>query len=834
MFKFVSTAILCHCLMVIHFCVPGITIAATTLDTDFKPVLSTTGTVTGIAPLPNGQVVVIGDFTSINGVACTKIARLNADGSVDSTFQMSADILTNRIDAVAAQPDGKIIIGGQLTNYGETASRNYLFRLNINGSWDTSLNAGGYIFETQETYGINGLVKSINVDTNGKILIGGEFTVPTNHIARLNEDGTADTAFIPGTGANDTVTHIARQSNGIIIGGSFSSLNGTAKAKLARLGINGALDATAFGTGLYGGNLLALAVQSDDRILIGGTFTVLDDVSVPKLVRLTAAGALDNSFTQLVPTPQGGSIQAANYFDAITSILSLLDKIIVGGWNPVMYFGGTPTDHNAQIFILQASDGAFVSYIPFKGKPTDVWALSKRSDGLAIAGGSFTQLDDGTDANYPGLCLLTGPYFQPNAAFKPIVGGQGDVSSLAMQSDGKIIAAGNFYLVDGIAKNGLARIVANGTLDATLSGPATAGGTVTGVLVRDDGKLVVGGSFYTGQDYKDVALLSSTGSVETSAYVGGVSELSWYPEYKVLAVTRFSPGIRRMNADLTLEDLSTFNPGSGISNFQQPDLEFDRANAVAVQKDGKILLGGSFFSFNNVTRQNIVRLNVDGSLDTEFSSPAFSVYNRSEIFSIALQPDGKILLVGRFSTVGGILSPTIVRLNPEGTVDATFHNTFMDQGSSAYKVYVQEDGKILVGGSIQIIDGNNIYNNLVRLNPDGTRDTSFNYSTTGTVRCILASPALEGGGQILAGGSIEAVDGYSRFGLARFKTALTTLSGDVNHDDVVDLVDAVLVLQVLTGQTPAEQVYVDANINGDGRLGLAEAIYAMQKAAGLQ
>jgi uncharacterized delta-60 repeat protein len=252
--------------------------------------------------------------------------------------------------------------------------------------------------------------------------------------------------------------------------------------------------------------------------------------------------------------------------------------------------------------------------------------------------------------------------------------------------------------------------------------------------------------------------------------VSGIQALSWYPGNKVLVAKISTPGIRRLNADLTTEDVSTFDPGAGI-----PYTQIDRVNAVAVQKDGKILVGGSFPSFSGTPAQNIVRLNANGSLDAEFSSPAFTVYNfESEVFSIDIQADGKILLVGRFSTVGGVSTPTIARLNPGGTVDTSFQTPFGDTGSSAYKVYVQDDGKILVGGDIQIFDGNNLYNGLVRLNPDGSRDSSFNFSITssinGGVRSILVAPTQEGGGQILVGGAIEAVDGVARFGMARFLT----------------------------------------------------------------
>ena len=757
-------------LLMICCCLQGTALSATVLDSTFKPVLATRGTVRGIAPLPaGGQIMVIGDFTSINGVSCKHIARLNADGSVDTSFRLSTEFEAYRIDAVAVQPDGKILIGGQLFYYGFESSRTYLFRLHADGSWDTSFDAGGYVYSTGSSYGLDGTVKAISVEGNGKILVGGEFTVPRSSVARLNADGTEDATFNPGTGADSTVTHIARQANGgIIIGGGFSSINGITKKGIARLGADGALDTAAFGAGLSGGTVQALAVQADDKVLIGGDFGWFNnyETSIPKLIRTTAAGELDATFTQSVPQFEGGSTPAANYFEAITSLLALPDKIIVGGWYSSIIFSGRPLYHDARLYILEAGNGAYVNGTTFNGDHTDVFALARRSDGAAIAGGSFVQLAYETGAYFYGLCRLSGQYYNPDASFKPIVGGQADVRALAHQPDGKIIAGGDIFLANGVTRNGVARINSDGTLDPTLTVPALTGGIVKGLLLRDDGSIVIGGSFYRiagGGDYDDVALLSPTGSLVSRGSVGGVNALAWYPGNRVLAAMPHSPGVRRLKPDLTVDE--SFDPGSGISNSQQPDYEMDRVNAVAVQQDGKILVAGSFLSFNGITCQNIVRLNADGSLDGSFASPVFTMfYSRSEIFALALQSDGRILIAGRFSTVNGVAVPTVARLNADGSLDTTFKTPFQDSGSSAYAVSVQGDGTILVGGSIQVLSESTVYNSLIRLNADGSRDTSFSSSTVWTVRAVLTTPA----GDVLAGGGVEGVDGFPRFGLARF------------------------------------------------------------------
>ncbi|WP_295452288.1 hypothetical protein [uncultured Thiodictyon sp.] len=734
--------------------------ATTILDTEYKPTLAGRASVNGVIALSNGKVIVFGDGVSMNGGAADGIARLNADGSLDTTFHLAPELIINKTYAVAVQSDGKILIGGEIAWYGYSGSQNYLFRLNADGSWDNSLDAGGYVWGSNSSYGLNGIVRTILVEPGGKIVVGGDFTYPYNHITRLNTDGTVDATFDPVGGANGVVTHVARQSSGhLIIGGGFTAVGGVTKGGIARLTSTGAVDATAFGPGVSGGGLSALAVQDDNRVLIGGRFTMAGGVSAPKMARFSDIGEIESAFTPFV----------RGYLDEVTSLLPLAGSIIVGGWYPVMYFNGYPTDHNAQVYALSV-DGAFVNYVAFSGKPTDVWGLALRSDGTVVAVGSFTQRDDPIDTGiYAGVCLLSGTNFQLDPTYRPIAGAIPDVRSLALQADGRILVAGDFWLVDGVPQSKLTRLNTNGTLDASLTPPATVGGPINAVLSRSDGKIIIGGSFYriANVDYRDVALLGPSGTVEAGAYVWNATALAWYPGDKIVVGSYNKPGIHRLNANLSVDD--TFNPGGGISNAQQPDYEFDRVNAVAVQPDGNILVAGSFSTFAGETRQNIVRLNANGSLDSSFHSPSFTVFNfRSEIFSIAVQADGKILIAGRFSSVDAISRPTVARLNADGTVDTRFVTPFLDQGSSAYSaVYLQPDGRVLVGGDIQLIEGGSIFNGIVRLLPNGARDNSFNSSAAGAINAILVTSPVAGVYNTFAGGAFGVIDSAWRFGIAK-------------------------------------------------------------------
>lgn len=786
---------------------------STGLDMSFNPVLSAPGEVRGIIPLADNQILIYGTFTTVNGISRRNIAVVLADGSLDQGFQLPDDIVVDQIHAAARQNDGKVLIGGYINRYTASGIQSYIFRLNADGSLDTGFKTGSY----SSTDGINGVVRAIKPDQNGKILVGGEFSSPRNNLARLNSDGTTDETFDTGTGPDGSVTHIALQSTGdVVIGGDFLNFNSALKQKVARVSANGSLHTEAFGEGISYGYVHALAVQPDNTILLGGSRDA--GINGKILARYSAEGQLETGFSSAVE----------NQLHEVTSIAASQDYIFAGGWNPVMYFSGQPTGHDASFYVLNISDGSFYSYLNFKGKPTDVNAVALRSDGSVVAGGSFIQRDDPDDEDfYAGLVRMASPYYSIDKLFRPVVGGQAEINALGVQGDGQILAGGKFYRANDNIQLGLTRLNQNGSSGTDLVPISIDVGQVNSLLIREDGRLVVAGYFRRVEggyivNKEEIALLEPDGTRIAGAEISGVRQMVWYPGGKIVAVYGGFPGVARLNPDMTVD--SGFNPGEGISRSVQPDYEMDRLNALAVQPDGKILLAGSFSSFSEVPAENIIRLNADGSRDTTFVSPDFTVFNfRSEVFSIALHPDGRILIGGRFSTVGGIPESTVARINSDGTVDSSFQSAFADQGGTAYSVRVQTNGKILVGGDLQIFDEDGIFNSLVRLNYDGSRDRGFNVSLAGAVKTIYVNDEF-----ILAGGAISAADGTPRQGLVRY----IELTGDVNSDGVVDLEDVILVLRLLAGY-PENEISVGEDINADQRLGLPEAIYLLRKVSGI-
>jgi uncharacterized delta-60 repeat protein len=178
----------------------------------------------------------------------------------------------------------------------------------------------------------------------------------------------------------------------------------------------------------------------------------------------------------------------------------------------------------------------------------------------------------------------------------------------------------------------------------------------------------------------------------------------------------------------------------------------DGVYALALQTDGKILVGGVFNSYNGTPAGKIIRLNSDGSVDNTFDTGTGFTFS---VFVITVQSDDKILVGGGFATYNGQDRRKIVRLNPDGTLDNTFTtDTGMD--NIVYNIYETSDNKIFVLGSFSVYSGVTS-NNFVKLNSDGTIDDTFNVGTGFNSQTY--SLVLEDDGKILVTGLFTEFDG---------------------------------------------------------------------------
>lgn len=763
------------------------------VDTFFSPQITRfppggTPYVGALAVQPDGRIVAAGSFYMLAGQIRGSLGRLNADGTLDAAFNPSPN---GPVLALALQPDGKILVGGSFTTLA-AQSRVRLGRLNVDGSLDTNFNVV-----------VNNTVNTIAVQPDGKILLGGVFTAVTNQprscIARLNPNGTIDTGFNPGAATN--VSCLLVQPDGkIVVGGSFTTLAGLTRTNLGRLNTNGTLD-TAFSPGVNG-PITSLALQADGKIIVAGQFSTLAGKGRNDLGRLNSDGTIDGTFFP------GDSDNISVSAVAVDSE----GRVLVGGQSFLLLGGQTrsnfcrlsATDPATQTL---AADGSTVAWLRGGTSPE----LSRANFETSINGTDWISLGDGArisngwqvagvslppdarirarglatggrqngsvwtvESSVGPLMLVTQPQSRTNiaattAAFSVAAAGSSPINywwlkNGAPLTDAGFVSgsttpslvlsnvlgadAGTYSVVLSNSFGGATSMVATLTvIDPFLSSQPTnqlinAGQPVTFTVT-------VAGTSPAFQWRKDgITLNGATAQALT------LNHVSWADRggYDVVVSNAFgsvTSSIAVLNVNLAVPD--SFNPGANSYAF-----------GLAVQPDGKILVGGGFTTLGGQSRMRLGRLHPDGALDTGFDAGMDS--GSWLVHCLAVQPGGQILVGGEFSTLGGQTRLNLARLNPDGTLEATFN-----PGAGGYYVnsmVVQPDGRIVVGGEFTSLGGQS-RNNLGRVAGDGVLDPTFDPGAN-TIVCALA---VADDGATLVGGYFTALGGQPRSRLGRLNAS---------------------------------------------------------------
>lgn len=258
-----------------------------------------------ITVLSDGKIVVGGQFTQVAGVSYSCLVMLNSDGTINSSFMSNMGAFGGScfVYNIKEQTDGKIVVGGSFTSYGGNTVRS-MFRLNADGTQDdafaTALGTG---------FGSGTYVRTVEIQPDGKIVAAGSFTTfngltssATQRLLRLNSDGSRDDTFLGGSlgGNSNYVFRSAQDSSGhIYLAGSFHSVGTASSSNVARLNADGSVD-TAFTTQIGTGTNAALndvTVQADDKVILSGNFTSFNGTTVSRIVRLNSDGSIDSDFT---------------------------------------------------------------------------------------------------------------------------------------------------------------------------------------------------------------------------------------------------------------------------------------------------------------------------------------------------------------------------------------------------------------------------------------------------------------------------------------------------------------------------------------------------------
>jgi len=392
--------------------------------------------------------------------------------------------------------------------------------------------------------------------------------------------------------------------------------------------------------------------------------------------------------------------------------------------------------------------------------------------------------------------------YNPSTSFSIGSGFNNTALTIAIQSDGKILAGGNFTEFSGISQNSLIRLNSNGSKDTSfnIGSGFDSGVGYNSIAIQSDGKILVGGYFttFSGASQNYLIRLNSDGSKDStfnigSGFNGGVVAIAIQSDGKILAGGEFTTftgstqnRLIRLNSDGSKD--STFNIGSGF-NMGFFDIE--------LQSDGKILVGGYYTQFTGSSQSYLIRLNSDGTKDTSFNiGSGFNVGSQSYVQKIKVDSNGKILVGGAFTSYSGSSQNRLIRLNSDGTKDTSFNigNGFNYSGFFEYPdvfaIAIQSDGKIVVGGNFPQFTGST-QNRIIRLNSNGSKDTTFNIGTGFDTN--VWSIEIDSNQNILAVGSFTTYSGSSQNYLTKLNSngsifsggAAPAISGTTQYGDLV-------------------------------------------------
>jgi uncharacterized delta-60 repeat protein len=591
---------------------------------------------------------------------------------LDESLNLDINYFSGTVRAAVLQPDGKILLAGYFRTVNGTRWQN-LVRLNADRSVDPN-------FSVQ----INGSIQAIALQPDGKILLGGDFTVVNevsrHRLARLNTDGTLDAAFVPDYLSLDT-----ERPN----------------------------------------TIYQILLQQDGRIVVTGNIISFANNGLKfGIARLNNNGSLDTGFASPLPVPRNPVFPPFPPSALFSSALQTDGKILVSGF--IVKSTAEPNPDITSVARLN-SDGSFDSSFNPPAFNSNATEMALQPDGKILLAGFFSEVGG---RNYLVRLNSDGT---PDASFNTGTGPSFPVFTLDLRSDGAVFISGIFSSYNGIARNGLAQVNADGSLNSGFVPQTNTFGSISTALPLAEGKLLMGGSFIvpgSAASRDTTIILNADGRLDSnftfsSTALGGIRASLVQPDGTILIGGFFNRvsnverrGIAKIKANNTLDAM--FNP-----NFPSSA----KISALARQPDGRILVGGRSLRFTNSTMQQIVRLNADGSFDDSFSQD--EIFEIDEVRAIAVSPDGKIIVsykLGRGSFNGGGLK----RLNADGSVDASFNQS---AGGAAFEsLALQPDGKLLAGGAFSfgyIITGgpSTFFHGAMRFNTDGSHDLSFRPAT---------------------------------------------------------------------------------------------------------
>jgi uncharacterized delta-60 repeat protein len=762
--------------------------------------------------LPDGKYFLFFDPDTVTDhTASGPLSRFLANGTLDTSFNFSRDYKT--VAAVTQVGNGQFYVAATRFLYGAKEVEQIL-RINGDGSIDAAFNP--VTVGAERDSGVWDMV----LQPDGKLLVYGSFNgfsgdANRSDIVRLLPNGTIDSSFLPVTASSfGNAFAVTLQADGkILIGGTFTSINGVANPGIARLNTNGSLDSSFQATGFTRstGAIRGFAIQPDGMILAAGNFRIGSGFGAKRMavIRLTTAGPIDANFDSsgILPTtfardlalqPDGKVVALVNssvyrFNSNGSNDTSFRQPVIVNAIPPT---SSAPTTGTPVTLDLYADGRVLVGGIFTDVDPVgaqnyghvgvvrlnpdgniDSSLTSSHHTGSEIVPSTFVRLDDGStlvtfsDRADPAIPYNVARLFDTGAVDPNFSLSSSDPDRFLNNFSARTVERlpdGNFFVygVDEDTGYAYGKVSAEGVEDTSYTlDPRPFGDAIT---VAPDGKIF----FATGTN-PQVTVYTSPNQVVRD---GGGTILALYLGARYVAVRPDGHALYQYFssdeqfhlsgftgngalAEVTFPSTDAapsfpyvFDPSTGTV-YQPPNGAWSATEAVQdafIQPDGRIILVGHFTSYGNTAARGIIRIESTGAVDSSFNPGGGMQWTATietatffpTIENIEPTADGKFLITGTFEAFDGVAAPGIARLNADGSVDTSFVAPIhRDKRSRVASAFRgQPDGSFLLSGPYAFT-GESTTHSLIRLiDPSAPNPTPTATPTSTPTATATATP----------------------------------------------------------------------------------------------
>ncbi len=713
-------------------------------DESYAP--SINGTVSHLTVLADGKIVIAGSFTAVDGHVTRHLARVLSDGTVDTTFAVSTNALPSSPTALAVGSDGTIYVGTSGYPYTTWTPTGYvtvwpklLYKVSTVGVMDTAFEPEfGLVDDSGSSYPYFGATLAVNalwITPTGDILAGGNFTQVNgsdqNYLAKLSPTGVLDTTYQAHLGYTEPspyygyfgssalgVSALTDASDGnVYVGGTFNTVNDYAQTAVARLNADGSCDPAFrvnFSSPYSSANQASVSrivKDSTGRLVLVGSFEGVDGVAKSRVARVDAQGRLDVSFS--------------TNFGHQDHAVMLPDDAIAFGRTGSLASNGIVQPAIGRVSAEGVVDAGFRPDLRKRRYPD--WIAARPNQG-PIIGSIWIKEINGSESS--GGTAALGTDGAADASFAATLAINGTVNASLVLPDGRILLGGSFTTVGGLSRPRLALVEADGTPVTSFDLGTGPGSDVRLLKLLPSGKVLVGGYFtdLNGEPCQHVALLDlSALTAGQGLVVEEIIEARYgtdllYADVKTRIANALSGGT--INLPINTTSMGG-DPSAGSTRYLTVRFRTNRGERTTKIRDYTTL------KLPNIAWDS-------GLIDRNFRpqhTESLSLTDAAE------QSDGKILLLGSFSTFAGRGVPRLARLSPDGTLDTTFlpHGQFSSFYPDLVRVDLQD--RIYIGGSSMSLTGSSTSRQIYRLSPDGVVDSNFVCPAfLSTVEDILVTP----------------------------------------------------------------------------------------------